>query len=149
MKREATALEMLFPEGRAALLRLLFGEHRRPYYVRELHYVTELALSTVQSELRNLQSLEIVTSWSNGYHTFYGANGSHPLTKSVCEIVKSGLQLKIGASAPRKGRAFRTRKRHWRTRRPPLRSRMPQWADSIDKLERTSRSRPIESVKFT
>jgi predicted transcriptional regulator len=78
-KAKQAVLDVVFPKVRAEILRVLFGTPKVPRYVRELARMTELALSTVQEELRNLERVGLVKSWSDGYRRFYGANRGHPL----------------------------------------------------------------------
>ena len=70
LKSERTALDVLFPEVRAKLLRSLFTTPLKERYVRELKNMSGLALHTVQDELRKLSAVGLLSSWSNGYHRF-------------------------------------------------------------------------------
>lgn len=105
MKSKRTVLEILFPEVRARLFRLLFAVPVREHYVRELMLASHLALHTVQDELRKLSALEVVTSRSNGFHRFYQANRKHPLYAHIHGIVELSNKL--------------PRTRHAALRRPP------------------------------
>jgi hypothetical protein len=51
MKALPTVLNILFPQVRAEILRLLFCDPARQRYVRELTAMSGLALGTVQEEL--------------------------------------------------------------------------------------------------
>jgi len=86
-------LDVLFPQVRAAILRLLFATPMKQRYVRELMSLSGLALCTVQDELRKLNTVGLVTSWSNGYHRFYGANQKHPLFPELARIVQMSKRL--------------------------------------------------------
>jgi hypothetical protein len=90
-----TALDVLFPRVRAELLRLLFIEPEQHRYVRELMNMSGLALHTIQDELRKLNALGIIVTWSNGYHRFYCANQDHPLFESLLHIVRAGVKLPL------------------------------------------------------
>jgi predicted transcriptional regulator len=68
MKKQHTVLEVLFPQVRAEILRLLFTPPQKQRYVRELARMSGLTLSTVQEELRRLSALKLVKSWSNRFH---------------------------------------------------------------------------------
>ena len=93
MKSKPTILDILFPKVRAEILRSWFGGLSRQRYVRELARETGLALATVQQELARLSSIGIVTSYSNGFHRFYLANGGHPLVRELRRIVEMGDRL--------------------------------------------------------
>jgi predicted transcriptional regulator len=114
VKSEKNVLDILFPKVRAELLRVLFGTPRMQRYVRELTRMTELALCTVQNELRKLESVGLVVSWSDGYRRFYRANSDHPLFSEVTHIVdQSARRLPKSSSSPPQ------RKRWSRGRRKP------------------------------
>jgi hypothetical protein len=90
-----TVLDVLFPRVRAELLRLLFAEPQQHRYVRELMNMSGLALHTIQDELRKLNALGLIVTWSNGYHRFYGANRDHPLFESLLHIVRNSAKLPL------------------------------------------------------
>jgi hypothetical protein len=92
MKKQRTILEVLFPQVRAELLRLLFAPPHKERYVRELMRMSGLRLSTIQDELRKLSALELVTSRSNRYYRFYRANCDHPLFSDLLHIVETSEQ---------------------------------------------------------
>jgi len=62
-------------------------------YVRELMNMSGLALHTIQDELRKLNALGLIVTWSNGYHRFYRANQDHPLFESLLHIVQGSVKL--------------------------------------------------------
>jgi len=88
-KKQHSVLEVLFPQVRAEVLRLLFAPTRKEPYVRELMQMSGLALSTIQQELRRLAALQLISSWSNRYHRFYRANRDHPLFSDLVHIVET------------------------------------------------------------
>ena len=67
-KGKPGVLDLLFPEARAAILRLLFSNPKVQRYVRELMVMSGLALRTIQEELATLSAAGVITSWTNGYH---------------------------------------------------------------------------------
>ena len=87
MTSKLSVTEILFPTVRASLIRLFFAMPRRSFHVRELARRTELALSTIQQELHNLEALGILKSSSNGYHRFYSARSGHALFQPLSRIV--------------------------------------------------------------
>jgi len=74
-------------------LRLLFAEPQQHRYVRELMNMSGLALHNIQDEVRKLNTLGLIVTWSNGYHPFYRANRDHPLFESLLHIVRSSVNL--------------------------------------------------------
>ena len=95
MSSKKTVLDVLFPRVRAELLRLLFAEPQQHRYVRELMNMSGLALHTIQDELRKLNALGLIVTWSNGYHRFYRANQDHPLFESLLQIVRGSAKLPL------------------------------------------------------
>ena len=93
MSSKKTVLDVLFPRVRAEVLRLLFAEPQQHRYVRELMNMSGLALHTIQDELRKLNALGLIVTWSNGYHRFYRANRDHPLFESLLHIVRGSVNL--------------------------------------------------------
>jgi predicted transcriptional regulator len=124
---ERSVLEVLFPQVRAHVLRLLFTASPRQHYVRELMGKSGLALHTVQDELRKLSAIGLVTSGSNGYHRFYRANRNHQLFPHLIRIVQVSAKLpnaKHQALRRQPGRATRRRSRKGRPMRP---DRLVRW----------------------
>ena len=92
-KRDRAVLEVLFPEVWAKLLQLLFTLPSKEHYVRELMSKSDLALHTVQDELRKLSAVGLINSRSNGYHRFYRANRDHVLFEHLVRIVQLSARL--------------------------------------------------------
>jgi DNA-binding transcriptional ArsR family regulator len=120
MKREVTAVDILFPKIRAAVLKRLFTLPPRRIHVRELARRTGMALSTIQQELHNLAMLGIVTSSTDGYHRHYAANSSHALFQPLLEIVQ--MSDKLPAIA--RGGMYRADRRR-KQKRPAVRPLPP------------------------
>ncbi len=93
MKKEVGVLDVLFPKVRAQILRLLFDVSNKPSHVRELMRRSGLALSTVQDELRKLQAIGFIRSYSKRNYRFYLADSRHPLFREICRIVQIGDKL--------------------------------------------------------
>jgi hypothetical protein len=122
LKTQRAALEVLFPEVRAKLLRLLFTAPPKQHYVRELMQMSGLALHTVQDELRKLGTLGILVSWSNGYHRFHRANPDHPFYSHLLGIIRLSKKLphaKHSALYRRQPRRVAKRKRRSKGRALP------------------------------
>ncbi len=81
--------------------------------MRELATKSELALCTIQDELRKLSAVGLIISWSNKYHRFYQPNRAHPLFSEIGRIVEVSSRL-----PPTKQSALdRASRRHSRRRR--------------------------------
>jgi DNA-binding transcriptional ArsR family regulator len=129
MKSKQNVLDVLFPKARGEILRLLFGSKRRARYVREILAETDLALRTIQDELKKLKAIGLVTSYSNGYHRFFSANRAHPLCREMVRIAEMSEQLPhIKASDLFRASRFRgrTRRSGHRPRAIPP-NRQPNW----------------------
>src|SRR5438132_1577974 len=103
MKAKPGVLDLLFPEARAAILRLLFSNTRVERYVRELMVMSGLALRTIQEELATLSAAGVITSWSNRYYRFYSVNRDHPLFPELRNIVQKSSGLPR-PKLPKRGR---------------------------------------------
>jgi predicted transcriptional regulator len=123
MRSRAAILDVMFPRVRAEILRSLFGAPNRQRYVRELARETNLALRTVQDELRKLSAIGLLSSYSNGYHRFYRPNAGHALVREIRRIVEMSDRLpRVERSALRasagSGRPKHRRRRKMRQMRP-------------------------------
>jgi len=120
MRKQHTVLEVLFPQVRAEILRLLFTPPQKERYVRELMGMSGLALSTIQEELRKLTALQLVRSRSNRYHRFFRANREHALFSSLVHIVETSDKTPtLEHSAVRRQRRGRPRRRNKPHHLPP------------------------------
>src|SRR4029077_18592108 len=54
-----------------------------------------LALHTIQDELRKLNTVGLIVTWSNGYHRFYRANQDHTFFESLLRIVQDSAKLPL------------------------------------------------------
>jgi DNA-binding transcriptional ArsR family regulator len=80
-------LSILFPQGRAEVLRLLFAESAQELHLRELTRRSGLTLGTVQDELAKLTKADLITNRRDGNRRYYRANASHPLFPDLRQIV--------------------------------------------------------------
>ena len=87
-------LQLLFPQVRAEVLRLLFADAQREVHGRDLARQSGLNVKTVQDELGKLSKADLVTSRRDGNRRFYRANASHPLFPDLQQLVlkTSGLR---------------------------------------------------------
>jgi len=104
-----TLLHGLFPVVRAEVLQLLFTNPGQELYVRELARLSFLSLQTVQDELAKLETADLISSRSNGYHRFYRANPKHPLYPVLRRIVTRGASYPKPAT-PARGTRGRKRR---------------------------------------
>jgi len=137
MEKKHTVLQTLFPKARAEIFRLLFGRGKRPRYVREIMRESDLALRTVQDELKRLSAVGLVSSHSNGYHRFFAPNSAHPLCREVTRIAEMSEQLPHARSSEL-FRASRTRRRKKRFKAGAMRpDRQPNWGIFSNRRRKT------------
>jgi len=74
---------------RAELVRLLFADSSRELHLRELSRLSQLALGTLQSEVRKLAAAELIVGRRDGNRLYYRANTAHPIFPEL-----QGLALK-------------------------------------------------------
>jgi len=115
-----TVLDVLFPRVRAELLRSLFAEPQQHRYVRELMNMSGLALHTIQDELRKLNTVGLIMTWSNGYHRFYRANRDHPLFEPLFRVVQDSVKLSVPRQISLRHIHRRAAKQQRRRPAPPL-----------------------------
>jgi predicted nucleotidyltransferase len=80
-------LEVIFPQVRAELLRLLFADASRELHLRDLTRRSGLGLGTVQGELQKLSDADLVTSRRDGNRRYFSANEGHPLFPDLQQLV--------------------------------------------------------------
>jgi predicted nucleotidyltransferase len=93
-------LQLLFPQVRAEVLRLLFADAQREVHGRDLARQSGLNVKTVQDELGKLSQADLVTSRRDGNRRYYRANASHPLFTDLQQLVlkTSGLRDVLAAA---------------------------------------------------
>src|SRR5438128_1655004 len=129
MHSRQTLLQTLFPKARAEIFRLLFGSKRRPRYVREIMGETNLALRSIQDELRKLSAIGLLRSRSNGYHRFFSANSQHPIFRELVRIAEQSERLPHSKSSDLfRASRFVARKKRMASRPRAMRPRHePNW----------------------
>jgi DNA-binding transcriptional ArsR family regulator len=80
-------LEVLFPKGRARLLKVLCATPNTELHLRELTRQSGLSLATIQEELEKLRAADLVLSRRDGNRRYYKANSSHPIFPDLRQIV--------------------------------------------------------------
>lgn len=72
---------------RAELFRLLFGANSAEMHVRELERGAGCTIGPIQSELKKLLGLQLVTARRDGNRLYYRANQEHPLYPDIRSMV--------------------------------------------------------------
>ena len=94
--------ELLSSKIRAEIFRNLFGiAPDAALYMREIERRTGFAIGTVQTELKKLQRLDIISGERDGNRVYYRANTGHPLypdirslvlkTNGLADVIKNAL----------------------------------------------------------
>jgi predicted nucleotidyltransferase len=86
--------ELLSSRIRAEIFRNLFGiAPDTALYMREIERRTGFAIGTVQTELKKLQRLDIISRVRDGNRVYYRANTAHPVYPEIRALVlkTSGL----------------------------------------------------------
>lgn len=80
-------LNVLFPQVRAEVLRLLFADESRELHLRELTRQSGLTLGTLQSEVEKLCAADLLLSRRDGNRRYFQANATHPLFPELHQLV--------------------------------------------------------------
>ena len=85
--------KILSSKVRAEIFRLLFGVHAVERHMRELEREAGCTIGPVQTELKKLLGMQLVTSRRSGNRLYYRANREHPLYPEIHSLVlkTSGL----------------------------------------------------------
>ena len=85
--------QILSSKVRAEIFRILFGVHSAELHMRELEREAGCTIGPVQTELKKLLGLQLVTSRRSGNRLYYRANREHPLYPEIHSLVlkTSGL----------------------------------------------------------
>lgn len=99
-----TLSQILSSKVRAEIFRLLFGVHTAEMHMRELEREAGCTIGPVQSELKKLLGLQLVTSRRSGNRLYYRANREHVLypeihslvlkTSGLCDYLRESLCLR-------------------------------------------------------
>jgi len=93
-------LQVLFPQVRAELVRLLFADPAKEFHLRELARLSKLAIGTLQAEVRKLSSAELLSSRRDGNRLYYRANSAHPIFPELQSLAlkTTGLREQLAAA---------------------------------------------------
>jgi len=67
-----------------------FSVGARENHLRGLARESGFSLSTIQHEVKRLRAIGLVSSRTDGFHCFFQANESHPLTPVLRQLVRIG-----------------------------------------------------------
>jgi len=79
--------EILSSKIRAEIFRLLFGITSAEMHMREIERQTGHAIGTIQTELKKLLRLDLVSKRRDGNRLYYQANNKHPLYNDIRLLV--------------------------------------------------------------
>lgn len=84
---------ILSSKVRAEIFRLLFGVHSAELHMRELEREAGCTIGPIQSELKKLLGMQLVSARRSGNRLYYRANVEHPLYPDIRSMVlkTSGL----------------------------------------------------------
>ena len=85
--------EILSSKIRADIFRLFFGVSDNELHMREIERRSGYAIGTIQSELRELLRLDLVSKRKDGNRTYYRANKDHPLFLDIQRLVLKTVGL--------------------------------------------------------
>ena len=78
---------ILSSKVRAELFRLLFGVHSGELHMRELERKAGCTIGPIQSELKKLLGMQLVSARRSGNRLYYRANVEHPLYPDIRSMV--------------------------------------------------------------
>ncbi len=79
--------QILSSKVRAGILRHLFGVNAVELHMREIERVVGCTIGPIQSELKKLFALQLVSARRNGNRLYYSANREHQLYPDIRSIV--------------------------------------------------------------
>ena len=85
--------EILSSKIRADIFRLFFGVSDNELHMREIERRSGYVIGTIQSELRKLLRLDLVSKRKDGNRTYYRANKDHPLFLDIQRLVLKTVGL--------------------------------------------------------
>lgn len=85
--------EFLTSKTRAELLRLLFNGMGPEHYLRDIEKLTGISISSIQKEVKNLLSLDLIKARKDGNRVYYFANKTHPLYPDLISIVEKTVGI--------------------------------------------------------
>ena len=81
-----SVIDVLFPNARAELIRLLFTDSANELHLRDLARQSGLAIGTLQKEVAKLSSAELLVGRRDGNRLYYRANAAHPVFPELHQL---------------------------------------------------------------
>lgn len=85
--------EILSSKVRAEVFRILFGIGSPELHMRELERCSGCAIGTIQTELKKLVRLDLLSARRDGNRLYYSANREHPLYPEIRAMVLKTVGL--------------------------------------------------------
>jgi predicted nucleotidyltransferase len=80
--------EIVSSKVRAEIFRLLFADSAIELHMRELARISGMAIGTIQTELKKLSRLGLVTARRDGNRLYFRAQQTHPLYPDIRSMVR-------------------------------------------------------------
>ena len=85
--------EIISSKVREKVFQHLFDGQHCELHMRELERRSGCSIGTIQTELKKLSRLELVTNRRDGNRLYYRANRDHPLYPDICSMVDKTVGL--------------------------------------------------------
>ena len=85
--------EILSSKVRAEVFRLLFGLNDNALHVREIERRSGFTIGTIQTEMKKLYRLDLVSKRRDGNRLYYSANQQHPIYSEIQALVVKTVGL--------------------------------------------------------
>ncbi len=85
--------EILSSKVRAEVFRLLFGLNDNALHVREIERRSGFTIGTIQTEMKKLYRLDLVSKRRDGNRLYYRANQQHPVFSEIQVLVVKTVGL--------------------------------------------------------
>ena len=85
--------ELLSSRTRAEVLRILFGLELKEVHLREITRRSGFSVGTIQTELKKLRKLDLISVRRDGNRLYYRANAEHPLFSILRDLVMKTIGL--------------------------------------------------------
>jgi len=85
--------EILSSKVRAEVFRLLFGLNENALHVREIERRSGFTIGTIQTEMKKLYRLDLVSKRRDGNRLYYSANQQHPVFSEIQTLVVKTVGL--------------------------------------------------------
>ena len=85
--------EILSSKVRAEVFRLLFGLNDNALHVREIERRSGFTIGTIQTEMKKLYRLDLVSKRRDGNRLYYSANQQHPVFSEIQALVVKTVGL--------------------------------------------------------